>query len=148
MASAPAPEAESGSVHGSVEQLTAASPTVDAIAAARTLFGAPSTPAEGIAQPTNCGCPSSEWRPCSAGPPADMPDELTHLGPGAAGPDLLAHCATAMAAAAQTVLSQPDSYTLMQYGPIRGDGRSGLPRPPSRLGPSRRASSQPRNLTL
>eukprot|EP01050_Picozoa_sp_SAG11_P001186 SAG11_NODE_50_length_19992_cov_9.945157_16_plen_85_part_00 len=49
---------------------------------------------------------------------------ITHLGPGAAGPDLLGPCAGAMAEAAQTVLTAPDAASLMQYGPVRGDGRS------------------------
>lgn len=53
----------------------------------------------------------------------DVPEELTNLGPGAAGPDILKKCAAAMAASAQSVLSAPDAHTLMQYGPCRGDGR-------------------------
>ena len=47
----------------------------------------------------------------------------TALGPGAAGPDILAHSAAAMASAAATALGEAGSDSLLQYGPVRGDGR-------------------------
>ena len=45
------------------------------------------------------------------------------LGPGAAGPDILAHSAAAMASAAATALGEEGADSLLQYGPVRGDGR-------------------------
>jgi hypothetical protein len=48
---------------------------------------------------------------------------ITALGPGAASDDLLAQSSTVMAAAASTALSATGSESLLQYGPVRGDGR-------------------------
>lgn len=48
---------------------------------------------------------------------------VTALGPGAASAELLAESSAVMATAAAAALGQPGSESLLQYGPVRGDGR-------------------------
>jgi DNA-binding transcriptional MocR family regulator len=48
---------------------------------------------------------------------------VTALGPGAASADLLAESSAAMATAAAAALGATGSESLLQYGPVRGDGR-------------------------
>ena len=48
---------------------------------------------------------------------------ITALGPGAASDDLLVQSSAVMATAAATALTATGSESLLQYGPVRGDGR-------------------------
>jgi DNA-binding transcriptional MocR family regulator len=48
---------------------------------------------------------------------------VTALGPGAASADLLNESSAVMATAAAAALGQTGSESLLQYGPVRGDGR-------------------------
>ncbi len=48
---------------------------------------------------------------------------VTALGPGAASADLLGESSAVMATAAAAALGQTGSESLLQYGPVRGDGR-------------------------